>query len=117
MKLKHVEHFEDDDDNDNDSDDVEDISVHGWVNNASPRWRAISSRGDWTPCDQQTELLPIATKSSDALRGRCTSVANIRAEIADWTLDALKQIKYSAKVQSVFLHGIFEYFTNMLVKP
>ena len=30
LKLKHVEHFQDDDDNDNDSDDVEDISVHGW---------------------------------------------------------------------------------------
>jgi hypothetical protein len=30
LKLKHVEHFEDDDDNDNDSDDVEDTSVHGW---------------------------------------------------------------------------------------
>jgi hypothetical protein len=30
-----VEHFEDDDDNDNDSNDVEDVSVHGIVDNTS----------------------------------------------------------------------------------
>ena len=36
LKLKHVEHFEDDDDNDNDSDDVEDISVHeSWITRRS----------------------------------------------------------------------------------
>ena len=37
LKLKHVEHFEDDDDNDNDSDDVEDLSVHGsWITRRYP---------------------------------------------------------------------------------
>jgi hypothetical protein len=41
-----MEHFEDDDDNDNDSDDVEDVSVHGIVDNTSlsPAASNISSR-------------------------------------------------------------------------
>ena len=37
LKLKHVEHFEDNNDNDNDSDDVEDISIHGsWITRRYP---------------------------------------------------------------------------------
>jgi hypothetical protein len=38
--LKHPEHLEHNDDYDHDSDDVEDVSVHGIVDNTSLSWAA-----------------------------------------------------------------------------
>ena len=60
----------------------------------------------WTLCDQRTELLPIATKSADALHGRCTSVANIRAE----DIGRAETDQIFREGTNVYLCRIFNYF-------